>query len=113
MLHTDNAVNLDIAKKGNPFPNTPLYFTCLQYTSFEKTLGKGEIARNEQFLFIPQCFLPVWRTSCPFHQIRNCHLQTLPVWKSLEFVIWKRVKSTSMGECNTILSAYVLYRHLG
>ena len=24
---------------------------CLQYKSFENTVGKGEIARNEQFLF--------------------------------------------------------------
>ena len=29
-----------------PFPKQALGFTCLQYTSFEKTVGKGEIARN-------------------------------------------------------------------
>ena len=34
--------------------NTPLAFTCLQ--SFENTVGKGEIARNEQFLLFPLCF---------------------------------------------------------
>ena len=34
-------------------------FACLQYKSFENTVGKGEIARNEQFLLFPQCFLPV------------------------------------------------------
>ena len=27
---------------------------------FENTVGKGEIARNEQFLLFPQRFLPVW-----------------------------------------------------
>ena len=26
-------------------------------TAFENILGKGEIARNKQFLFFPQCFL--------------------------------------------------------
>ena len=26
---------------------------CLQYNSFENTVGKGEIARNEQFLLFP------------------------------------------------------------
>ena len=26
---------------------------------FENIVGKGEIARNEQFLLYPQCFLPV------------------------------------------------------
>ena len=39
----------------NPFPNV-LVFTGLQYNSFENTAGKGEIARNEQFLLFPQCF---------------------------------------------------------
>ena len=26
---------------------------------FENTVGKGEIAHNEQFLLFPQCFLPI------------------------------------------------------
>ena len=33
---------------------------------FENTVGKGEIARNEQFLLFPQCFLILWRTYCHF-----------------------------------------------
>ena len=37
---------------------------CLQYKSFENTVGKGEIARNEQFLLFPQCFLTIWKTFC-------------------------------------------------
>ena len=28
-----------------------------QKTAFENTVGKEEIARNEQFLLFPQCFL--------------------------------------------------------
>ena len=28
-----------------------------QQTTFENIVGKGEIARNEQFLLFPQCFL--------------------------------------------------------
>ena len=44
-------------------------FTCLQYKSFENAVGKGEIARNEQFLLFPQCFLLMWRTVCHFHRI--------------------------------------------
>ena len=36
-----------------------MVFTCLLYKSFENTVEKGEIARNEQFLLFPQCFLPV------------------------------------------------------
>ena len=51
---------------------------CLQYKSFENTLGKGEIARNE-------CFLPFWITLCHCHQIWNCRLQTISVWKTFQF----------------------------
>ena len=42
---------------SQPFPKQALVFTCLQYKSFENTVGKGEIARNEQFLLFQQCFL--------------------------------------------------------
>ena len=36
--------------------------------SFENTVEKGEIARNEQFLFFPQCILTDWKTFRHFHQ---------------------------------------------
>ena len=49
---------------------------------------------NEQFLLFPQCFLPIWRTFCPFYQIWNCLLQTLSVWKSPKFVVWERINLT-------------------
>ena len=61
---TKNALNTRY-----PIPKQTLVFTCLQYMSFENTVGKGEIARNEQFLLFPQCFLPIRRTICQFHQI--------------------------------------------
>ena len=38
------------------FPKQALFFT---YKSFENTMRKGEIARNEQFLLYPMCFLSV------------------------------------------------------
>ena len=60
---------------------------CLQYKSFENTTGKGEIAGNKQFLLFLQCFLSVLITSHHFHQIHNCRLQTLSIWKSLKLVI--------------------------
>ena len=37
------------------FPKQTL-FMCLQYKSNENTVGKGEIARIEQFLPFPMCF---------------------------------------------------------
>ena len=47
-------------------PKQALVFTCLQYKSFENTAGKGEIARNQQFLLFPLCFLPIWMDFLPF-----------------------------------------------
>ena len=34
-----------------------LILTHQQQTAFENIVGKGEIACNEQFLLLPQCFL--------------------------------------------------------
>ena len=34
-----------------------LFFTHQQQIAFENIAGKGEIARNEQFLLFPQCFV--------------------------------------------------------
>ena len=73
-----------------PFSNKPwLLRVCI--TSLENTVRKGEIARNEQFLLFQLCFLPFQRTFFHFHQIQNCRLQNLSVWKSLKFVVWERV----------------------
>ena len=66
---------------------------CLQYNSFENTVGKGEIARNEQFPLFPQCFLTIWKTFCQLPQIENRRMQTLSVFKGLKFVVWERVKT--------------------
>ena len=77
------------------FPKQALVFTCLQYKSFENIVGKGEIARCQQFLLFPQCFLSIWRTFCHFHPILNCCLQTLPIWKSLKFLVLEMVHYVS------------------
>ena len=45
-----------------------LVFTCLQFKSTENTVGKGEIAQNEQFLLFPQ-FTTRLDNFCHFHQI--------------------------------------------
>ena len=59
------------------------YRSCFYRKSFENTVGKREIARTEQFILFPHCFLPCWRTLYYFHRILKCGLQTLSVWKSL------------------------------
>ena len=72
-----------------PFSKQAHGFTWLQYKSFGNTVEKEEIACNEQFLHFPQCFLPIWRTIQPLHEIQNC---CLSVWKSPNFVIWEGLK---------------------
>ena len=54
---------LDLVKL---FPKLALVFMCLQWKSFENTVGKGEIACNKQFLLFPQCVIPNWRISAIF-----------------------------------------------
>ena len=60
-------------------------FTCLQIKPSENTVGKGEIARNEQFLLFPQCFLSHFgefssnvklssANSFSFEGLKICHL---------------------------------------
>ena len=82
----------NILQIHEPFPEQALVFTCMHYKSFENTSGKGEIARNEQFLLFPQCFLSVWGTFFHLHLTSVCRLQTLSVWKSLKFIVWERVR---------------------
>ena len=76
----------------NPFPDKPWFLRVCCISFFENTVRKGKIARNEQFLLFSRCFLPIRETFCHFHQISNCRLQTLLVWKSLKFVVRERVK---------------------
>ena len=72
---------------------SPGFYVSAVQAAFENTVGKGEIARNEQFLLFPQCFLTFWRTFFHFHKIKNCRPQTISVWKRLKFVVWVRVKA--------------------
>ena len=79
----------------NPFPNKPWLLRVCSATLLRNTMGKGDIARNKQYLLFPQCFLHIWRRFCTFHQIQKCRLQTLPVLKSEKFVVWGRIKMNS------------------
>ena len=85
-----------VKRRLNCLPNNP-WFLRVCSTSLlkkkKKPAGKGNIAHNEQFVLFPQCFLPVRRTFCCFHQIRNCHLQTLSFSKRLNFVVWEMVNT--------------------
>ena len=63
----------------NPFQDKPWLLCVFTYKPFKNIVRKVEIARNEQFLLFPHCFLPVWRTFCRLYRVCNCCLQTLSV----------------------------------
>ena len=74
-----------------PFPKQALIFKCLQYKSCENTVGKGESAHNEQFLFSSSVFYSSGELSAIFIKFKTVVFMTLSVWKSIKFVIWERV----------------------
>ena len=57
-------------------------------------MGKGEVARNQQFLLLPQWFISYWRTFCHFRQILHCRLQILWIWKGLNLSFGKGLTTT-------------------
>ena len=90
MKHGKGMVHGNIIKLHKPISTQWHLLTPLGNKPFENTVVKGKIARarNEQFLLFPQCFLPVLISFCHLQQIGNCRLQTLSVWKRLNFVVW-------------------------
>ena len=77
-----------------PFPKQALVLTCLKYKYFENTVGKGEIARNKQFLLFPQCFQRFWRTSAIFIKLKIVVCKHFEYGRHLSFGkgLWCRVK---------------------
>ena len=58
MHHLSHKAKTCLLVKGLPFPKQALAVACLQKKSFENSVGIGEIAHKEQFLLLPQRFLP-------------------------------------------------------
>ena len=83
-----------ILSNFNPFPNKPSFLRVCS-TSLLKTLWKKEKLFNIQNFSFSQCFLPIWSTFCHFHRMSNCRLQTLSIWKSLNFILWEKVKNAT------------------
>ena len=65
-LYSSGSLKVEIVlERVNPLPNKSLFLhVCNTYLL--ETLGKGEVARNEQFLLFPQCFLPLLENCLPF-----------------------------------------------
>ena len=81
----------------NPFPHNDNFWRPWKQAFWKHC----EKRRNyEQFLLFPQCFLTIWTTFCYFRQIWNCRLQTLSVWKSLNFVSGNGLNLVNPKVCN-------------
>ena len=57
------------------------------------TEGKGEIARDKQFLLFPQSFQPILRFFCHFHQILKLSSAKSLLWKCRKFDILERLNT--------------------
>ena len=91
VIHVFDRIENIVGKEGISIYAIPTMFQMPHLSLdkmkiFENAVGKEEITLKEQFLLFPQCFLLFWRTLCHLHQIENCHLQTLSVWKSINLV---------------------------
>ena len=91
-------------------PKQALVFTYLQYKSFEKTEGKGEIAHNEQFLLFPQCFLPSRITYRHFHQIKLSSAKYLSLEESEISRLGKGIKPWQILHLSMLLN--FVYQHI-
>ena len=58
-------------------------------------MGKGEIARKEQFFLFPQCFIPTWRLLSAMIK-REIVISKLFEFGSLKFVVWERVNKETL-----------------
>ena len=56
-----NFQSMDVLNWLNAFPNMPEFLRVCSTSRLKTLWGKGEIARNDQFLLVPQWFLPVWK----------------------------------------------------
>ena len=73
----------------NPFPNKPMFLRVCSASLLKTLWEKEKLLVTSNFSISHSVFLP-------FHQVKNCRLQTLSVWKSLKFVVWERVKMVNM-----------------
>ena len=88
-----NLIKAKVSKKAykvlvyfNTYGTNPLACVKILYQLKLKILTDNEvnIAQTSNFVF--------WRMFHHFHQIENCHLQTLSVWKSLKFDLCERIQ---------------------
>ena len=67
---------------------------CLQNKSVENTVGKGEIAHNEQFLLFPESFSTLLENILLLLSNLKLSSADFEFGRVLKFAIWERVESS-------------------
>ena len=107
------SINRSPTSPVNPFPNKPWFLTCLRYKSFEIIVGKGEIARNNNFSFSQSVFYPFGELCAIFikSEIVFCNSFSSDQSKSLSLgkdlnigILGHIVNNTSIWQSKTNLS---------
>ena len=76
-------------------PQTSPGFHVSAVKVFRKPYGKRRNCSLRAISPFPTVFSTFLEGFLPFHQIQNCRLLTLSIWKSLNFVVWERVNCLS------------------
>ena len=98
--HQQNAFHREKRKFYNLFHAIKLFqkqalvFLCLHYKSFKKSLWEKEkLLVKSNFSFSRSVFFSFGELSVISIEFEIVICKTLPVWKSLKFVVWERVKN--------------------
>ena len=75
---------------------TALVFMCLQYKSFENTVGKGKLLVTSNFSFSHSVFYPLGELSAIFNKFEIVICKLFSVLKGLNFLVWERVNVSAV-----------------
>ena len=81
----------------NHFPNKPWFLRVCSTSLLKSLWEKEKLLIWSNFSFSHSVIYPFRRTLCHFHQLQNCGLQNLSVWKSLKFVVWEKANIVEMA----------------
>ena len=76
----------------NGFPNKPLFLRVCSISLLKTLSEKEKLLVTSNFSFSHSVFYPFVELSPLFHEVYKCRLQSLSNWKSLNFVVWERIK---------------------
>ena len=84
--------NISILHDFNPFPNKPLFLRICSKRLLKTLWEKEKLLVTSNFSFSHSIFYSFGKLSAIFIKLKILVCKTLWVWKSLELVVWERVK---------------------